>query len=302
MANSTSIQSISRMQDAQPPFIYGTAWKKDQTKRLVKEALVAGFRHVDTAAQPRHYQEHFVGEALREAYAEGIVKREDIYLQTKYTTPAGQDVSNMPYNPSAPLEEQIKTSVASSMSNLRHKRNPKECYVDCLLLHSPLPAIEQTLEAWKLLESYVPNQIRTLGISNVTLPILHTIYENSTIKPSVVQNRFYPQTRYDVPLRAFCAEHDIVYQSFWTLTGNPALLRSKPVVALADAVGVEASVALYTLVMDLGVVVLNGTTSSEHMRNDLEGIAKVRTWAARHLDEWTKINATFEQQIGQPSR
>jgi diketogulonate reductase-like aldo/keto reductase len=66
--------------NAHPGFIYGTAWKKDETKRLVKEALVAGFRRVDTAAQPRHYQEHLVGEALREAYTEGIVKRGDIYV------------------------------------------------------------------------------------------------------------------------------------------------------------------------------------------------------------------------------
>jgi diketogulonate reductase-like aldo/keto reductase len=70
---------------AQPSFIYGTAWKKDQTKHLVKEAIVAGFRRVDTAAQPRHYQEHLVGEALREAYSEGIVKREDLYVSMKMT-------------------------------------------------------------------------------------------------------------------------------------------------------------------------------------------------------------------------
>lgn len=65
-------------------FIYGTAWKKDQTKRLVKEALVAGFRKVDTAAQPRHYQESLVGEALREAFKEGIVERKDIYVRHEF--------------------------------------------------------------------------------------------------------------------------------------------------------------------------------------------------------------------------
>jgi diketogulonate reductase-like aldo/keto reductase len=53
-------------------FIYGTAWKKDETRRLVKEALVAGFRKVDTAAQPKH--------------AEGIVRREDLIVGVKYTT------------------------------------------------------------------------------------------------------------------------------------------------------------------------------------------------------------------------
>jgi predicted aldo/keto reductase-like oxidoreductase len=81
MATTPIPSTSSRLQDAQPAFIYGTAWKKAQTKTLVKEALVAGFRRVDTAAQPRHYQEHLVGEALREAYSEEIVKREDVYVR-----------------------------------------------------------------------------------------------------------------------------------------------------------------------------------------------------------------------------
>ncbi|KAH8636299.1 aldo-keto reductase-like protein [Alternaria alternata] len=78
---STSIsQRKSRLFDEKPAFIYGTAWKKSQTKRLIKEALAHGFRRVDTAAQPRHYQEPLVGDALREAFEEGLVKREEIYV------------------------------------------------------------------------------------------------------------------------------------------------------------------------------------------------------------------------------
>lgn len=80
MASSTKAPSRLILGESKPAFIYGTAWKKDQTKRLVKEALNAGFRKVDTAAQPRHYQEHLVGEGLREAFAEGIMKREDVYV------------------------------------------------------------------------------------------------------------------------------------------------------------------------------------------------------------------------------
>jgi diketogulonate reductase-like aldo/keto reductase len=220
-------------------------------------------------------------------------------LQTKYTTPAGQDLSNMPYDPEAPLETQIHTSVASSLKNLRQDNGLEEAsYIDCLLLHSPLPTIDQTLQAWKLLESYIPDKIRSLGISNVTLPILQAIYENATIKPAVVQNRFYPQTRYDVPLRAFCREHDIMYQSFWTLTGNPSLLRSEPVAALAQAMNVGLPIALYALVMDQGVVVLNGTTSSNHMRADLEGIQKVREWAVSQPDNFRTISDTFKSLVG----
>ena len=46
---------------AVPSFIYGTAWKKDGTAALVRTAASAGFRAIDTANQPRHYQEPLVG-------------------------------------------------------------------------------------------------------------------------------------------------------------------------------------------------------------------------------------------------
>lgn len=318
MASTTTSKVVSRLRDAKPAFIYGTAWKKDETKRLVKEALTAGFRRVDTAAQPRHYQEHLVGEALREAYTEGIINnRNEIYVsetlwiphdrfvisdarkvQTKFTTPAGQDLRNMPYDPSSSLDVQIQTSVASSMVILRVEGDSQEsAYIDCLLLHSPLPTIEETLQAWKILESYVPQQIHMLGISNVTLPVLEVIFEHAIVKPSVVQNRFYHETRYDVALRAFCSSHDITYQSFWTLTGNPVLLRLEPVRSLARTLDVSPAIALYALVMDLGVEVLNGTTSSEHMRHDLEGIQKVCEWIAAHPEDWVIIESIFRTWI-----
>jgi diketogulonate reductase-like aldo/keto reductase len=226
-----------------------------------------------------------------------------VQIQTKYTTPAGQDLSNMPYDPNAPLDNQIHTSVASSLHNFRLQPEGSDgSYVDGVLLHSPLPTVEQTLQAWKLLESYVPHQIRTLGISNVTLPVLQAIYDNSVIKPSVVQNRFYPQTRYDAPLRAYCKERQIQYQSFWTLTGNPALLKSSPVAALVQAAEVTQAIALYALVAELGIEILNGTTSREHMRDDLEGTVKVRDWATRNAHEWHGITTAFRSLTNEDDR
>jgi hypothetical protein len=40
-----------------PPIMYGTAWKKEQTEDLVVEAVKQGFRGIDTACQPKHYDE-----------------------------------------------------------------------------------------------------------------------------------------------------------------------------------------------------------------------------------------------------
>lgn len=63
-----------------PKLVYGTAWKKERSNDLVYQAIKAGFRGIDTAAQPRHYQENLVGEGIRRAVQEGIVTREELYV------------------------------------------------------------------------------------------------------------------------------------------------------------------------------------------------------------------------------
>src|SRR6266446_6296865 len=85
-----------------PRFLYGTAWKEDQTQRLVRLALHQGFRGIDTANQRRHYHEAAVGEAVAAAVESGVVAREDLFLQTKFTFRRGQD-ERLPYDPTAPI-------------------------------------------------------------------------------------------------------------------------------------------------------------------------------------------------------
>jgi diketogulonate reductase-like aldo/keto reductase len=67
-----------------PKLVYGTAWKKERTADLVYQALKAGFRGIDTAAQPRHYQENLVGDGVRRAIKEGVATREDIYVSFRH--------------------------------------------------------------------------------------------------------------------------------------------------------------------------------------------------------------------------
>jgi diketogulonate reductase-like aldo/keto reductase len=174
----------------------------------------------------------------------------------------------------------------------------QDAYIDCLVLHSPLDTLQDTLAAWKLFESYVPQKIRRLGISNTNMATLKQVYEESQIKPSVVQNRFYARTAYDVDIRAFCREKGIVYESFWTLTGNPGLLKSAPVTLLSKDAGVSKELALYSLVMSLGIAPLNGTTNAEHMEQDLEDILRVKNWTFVYGDKWASIVADFKKLVG----
>ncbi|KAI4730970.1 Aldo/keto reductase [Aureobasidium sp. EXF-10728] len=268
--------------------LYGTAWKKERTATLVSQALQAGFLAIDSAAQPKHYQEHLVGNGIRSFLSTSNLTRQHLYLQTKFTSINGQDPNNLPYDPSTSITDQVKASIASSLHNLRHTNNTNESYIDCLVLHSPLPTIFQTMEAWTAMSSFVPTKVHSLGISNTSLPILKHIWNNSTVKPKVVQNRFYAASGWDIALRDFCAEHGIQYQSFWTLTGNPEVLGGQLVGIVAEQVGVSAEVALYSLVQGLGVTPINGTTS--HIESDVAELSKLKQWKAQghNVETWEK--------------
>src|SRR5579864_8274766 len=111
-----------------PDFLYGTAWKEDRTPVLTELALRSGFRAIDTANQRKHYFEAGVGEALSASFEQGLLRRGDLFLQTKFTYRHGQD-DRLPYDPSAPLTEQVAQSMASSLEHL------KTTYVDSLVLH-----------------------------------------------------------------------------------------------------------------------------------------------------------------------
>jgi diketogulonate reductase-like aldo/keto reductase len=286
---------------AVPSLVYGTAWKKNETRALVHQALVSGFRGIDTAAQPKHYQEHLVGDGIRDALGQGKLTREDLYIQTKFTSIHGQDPKNMPYDASLSVTEQVDVSVKSSLHNLRHSSQEGDeddgsAYIDCLVLHSPFPSMTETREAWAAMESHVPTSVRTLGVSNVyQLPVLRQIYDSATIKPVVLQNRFYRDSGYDGDIRVFCRENGITYQSFWTLTANPRLLKSEVVGRVAEKVDVSRPVALYGLVLGLGKMsVLNGTTNAQRMRKDLDGVQAIRSWRQTNPVEWQEICTTFE--------
>ncbi|SMR49240.1 unnamed protein product [Zymoseptoria tritici ST99CH_1E4] len=291
----TSVKTLKTL----PSFLYGTAWKKIETRDLVKQALLAGFRGVDTAAQPKHYREDLVGDGIRDALElyPGKLTREDLYIQTKFTPIHGQDPSDLPYDRSLSIAEQVHASVKSSLQNLKHSKDPDQpAYIDCLVLHSPFPSIVETQQAWTAMETHVPVSVRTIGVSNVySLFVLRQLYDFATIKPKVLQNRFYRDSGYDADIRVFCREKAITYQGFWTLTANPHLLKSDVVGSVAEAAAVSRPVALYALVLGLGnTSVLNGTTNMKRMHEDLDGVQAIRKWKDTYSEAWNKAVRAFE--------
>lgn len=259
--------SAENMLNSKRPYIlYGTAWKKDHTADLVYAAVYAGFRFIDTACQPKHYNEADVGYGWKTAADEMKLQRSDLFLQTKFTSLDGQDYYNVPYNKDAQLEAQVSQSIHASLRNLNTH------YIDSMLLHSPMRTMDETMRVWRVLESSVEQgKIRTLGISNCYDP--HTfaeLYEKAKVKPKVLQNRFYADSNFDVELRRMCREWGVTYQSFWTLGANRQAHATPEWKAMAKEKGLSSQVLMYAYMMTLGHVPLSGTKDDGHMKEDVD--------------------------------
>jgi diketogulonate reductase-like aldo/keto reductase len=102
------------------------------------------------------------------------------------------------------------------------------------------------------------------------------LYTNSRIKPKVLQNRFYDTSGFDVELRAFCKEHGILYQSFWTLTANRQALGHPIIKMMATKKGLTPQTLMYAFMMSLGHTPLDGTTSKSHMVEDIAVMERIQ--------------------------
>jgi len=249
-----------------PSFMYGTAWKEEATRQLVELAVASGFTAIDTANQLIHYQEALVGEALQALEKNGI-KRDTLFLQTKFTSADGQD-HRTPYDPSADLTTQVRQSFDSSLTHLR------TTYVDSYVLHAPFQRRglrDADWEVWAAMESlYESGKTKMIGISNVTADQLTQLCEQANVKPMVVQNRCYATLGWDKEVRKICQTHGIIYQGFSLLTANRQVLADREIHSMAERLGAGPAQIIFRFAMQIGMLPLTGTTSRQHMKEDLQ--------------------------------
>ncbi len=250
-----------------PRFLYGTAWKEGETQRLTELALQQGFRGIDTANQRRHYHEAAVGRAIAASIASGLVVREDLFLQTKFTFRRGQD-HRLPYDPKAPVPIQVEQSFDSSLKHLKAES------IDSYLLHGPTSSVGLTPDdraAWRAMEAiHDSGRARMIGVSNVTLEQLQCLWQEARIRPSFVQNRCYAVAGWDRQVREFCAGNGLVYQGFSLLTANRKSLASSELAQIAARHGRTVPQIVFRFALEVGMIPLTGTTNADHMQADLD--------------------------------
>jgi len=245
--------------------MYGTAWKKDATARLVQLAVESGFTAIDTANQLIHYQEALVGEALQ-ALAKKGVARDRLFLQTKFTSADGQD-HRTPYDASADLTTQVNQSFASSLNHLGTD------YLDSYVLHAPFSRRglgEADWQVWAAMEAFHQSgKTKTIGISNVSAAQLTQLCEQAKVRPMMVQNRCFAAQAWDKQVREICQAQGIIYQGFSLLTANREVFADPEIRATAQRVGAGPAQVIFCFAMQIGMLPLTGTTSQQHMKEDL---------------------------------
>jgi len=249
-----------------PDFLYGTAWKEDRTPALTELAIRTGFRGIDTANQRRHYFEAGVGQGLAAVYRAGVVTREDLFLQTKFTYQGGQD-HRLPYDPAASLSAQVAQSMASSLEHLGTD------YVDSYVLHGPSSGhgwSDEDAEVWvAMTKERDAGRTRVLGVSNVSLRHLQQMTVAHGEAPAFVQNRCFARLGWDRDIRAFCRERKIIYQGFSLITANPDVLNHPLFTALAERLNATPAQAAFAFARLVGILPLTGTSNPVHMKQDL---------------------------------
>jgi len=249
-----------------PSFMYGTAWKKEATTRLVLQAVEAGFTAIDTANQLVHYDEARVGEALLQLAEQGIT-RDKLFLQTKFTPVNGQD-HRLPYDARANITTQVQQSFNSSLEHLHTD------YLDSYVLHGPYSRRglgPEDWEVWTAIESlYDAGKAKMIGVSNVTADQLTLLCTKAKHKPMVVQNRCYAAFGWDKEVREICQANHIIYQGFSLLTANREVFTDQTIRTMAAKYQAGFAQIVFRFSQQIGMLPLTGTTNPQHMKEDLE--------------------------------
>jgi diketogulonate reductase-like aldo/keto reductase len=198
---------------------------------------------------------------------DGLVARDDLFVQTKFTFRRGQD-DRLPYDPAVPIQVQVEQSFASSQEHLGTE------VIDSYLLHGPSqrdglgPA---DWEAWRAMEAlHASGRARLLGVSNMSLEQLRLLCDQARVRPRFVQNRCHAARGWDRRVRAFCTANGLVYQGFSLLTANRDVLARPELARIAHRYGRTVAQVVFQFALEVGLVPLTGTTDATHMREDLD--------------------------------
>lgn len=213
------------------------------TYTAVREALDAGYRHIDTATA--YYNEEEVGNAVRDS---GIPRKE-IFITSKLW------VSHFGY-------ERAKLGVERSLNKLGME------YMDLYLLHQPYGDVAG---AWKALEeAKAEGKIRSIGVSNMTPKIWNEYVPNFATMPSVNQIECNPFAQQKA-IREIMSAGDVKVECWGPLgQGNKDLLNNETIRAIGEKYGKNIGQVILRFEVQEGMIALPKSTNPERIKSNLD--------------------------------
>jgi diketogulonate reductase-like aldo/keto reductase len=247
-----------------PAIGFGTAALGDGTQEAVRQALLAGYRHIDSAQAREWYREDLVGRALAQVPQ---VARTQLFLTSKLHP------RHLGYQKAKLMFQQSLTDLGTD-------------YLDLFLLHYPncwgdlcggVQPEGTWRDSWRALEElHRAGKAKAIGVSNFDLGQMKELLALATVRPAVLQTHADPFNQ-NGALLSFCQENGVVFTAYSTLGtqaggggrgGNP-VLQDPSITAIARDVDRTVVQVVLRWALQRGMVVLPRSASAAHMAANL---------------------------------
>lgn len=246
-------------------------------EQAVRDAVDAGYRHFDCAFIYGNEKE--IGKVLREKIAEGVVKREDLFITTK--------LWNTSHSRNA-----VVPACKKSVENFGLG------YVDLYLIHWPVSYSENAeglwpvdkdgkpmfgegdyLDTWRGMEECVKLGLtKSIGLSNFNSQQIDRVLSIAEIKPVMNQIECHPNLN-QKKLREFCAKRNIAITAYsplgsplrpWAKPGDPKVIINQPeIIGIGKKYGKSAVQVVLRYLVDIGTIPIPKSSSKERIKQNI---------------------------------